>query len=294
MNKSPNETRHTESRSRAMTAMSALTAIPSPDHRITRSFKTPPALVAYVTCGDPDIATTREIILAACRGGADIIELGVPFSDPVADGPVIQRASERALKNGTSLEDVLRLAAEVRQQSDAGLIVFTYLNPMLRFGMERFCAEAAKSGVDGALITDLTVEEASEYRRQMAAHNLDTVFLAAPTSPDQRLKAIAEACKGFVYAVSRTGITGTQKQVAADVQGLVKRIRKFTKLPVAVGFGISNAQQFAEVGQFADGVVVGSAIMQLIEQNPGREAQAVESFVRGLKSGSKSAASSQS
>jgi tryptophan synthase alpha chain len=274
--------------------MSALTAIASPDHRITRSFKTTPALVAYVTCGDPDIATTREIILAACRAGADIIELGVPFSDPVADGPVIQRASERALKNGTSLQDVLRLASEVRKQTDAGLIVFTYLNPMLRFGMERFCAEAAKAGVDGALITDLTVEEADDYRRVMAAHNLDTVFLAAPTSPDTRLKAIAEACKGFVYAVSRTGITGTQKQVAADVQSLVKRIRKFTKLPVAVGFGISNAQQFAEVGQFADGVVVGSAIVQLIEQNPGREAQAVESFVRGLKAGGKSAASSQS
>lgn len=274
----------------------------SPDHqitglsanRITRSFKAHPALVAYVTCGDPDIATTREIILAACRGGADIIELGVPFSDPVADGPVIQRASERALKQGTSLEDVLQLASDLRTQTDVGLIVFTYLNPMLRFGMERFCAEAAKAQVDGALITDLTVEEAGEYRRAMAAHNLDTVFLAAPTSPDQRLKAIAEACQGFVYAVSRTGITGTQKQLAADAEGLVKRIRKFTKLPVAVGFGISNAQQFAEVGRFADGGAVGSAIVQTIEQNPGREAQAVEDFVRGLKAGANSAPSSQS
>jgi tryptophan synthase alpha chain len=160
--------------------------------------------------------------------------------------------------------------------------------------MDRFCVEAAKSGVDGALITDLTVEEASEYRRLMASHNLETILLAAHTSPDQRIKASAEACKGFVYAVSRTGITGTQKQVAADVQGLVNRIRKFTKLPVAVGFGISNAQQFAQVGQFADGVAVGSAIVQLIEQNPGREAQAVESFVRGLKSGIQSAATSQS
>jgi tryptophan synthase alpha chain len=273
----------------------------SPDHqitgssdRITRSFKAHPALVAYVTCGDPDITTTREIILAACRGGADIIELGVPFSDPVADGPVIQRASERALKNGTSLEEVLQLASDLRKQTDVGLIVFTYLNPMLRFGMERFCTEAVKAGVDGALITDLTVEEADEYRRMMTAHDLDTVFLAAPTSTDQRLKAITQACRGFVYAVSRTGITGTQKQVAADVQGLVKRIRKFTKLPVAVGFGISNAQQFAEVGHFADAVVVGSAIVQTIEQNPGKEAQAVESFVRGLRSGTKSAASSQS
>jgi tryptophan synthase alpha chain len=258
------------------------------------SFAAKPALVAYVTCGDPDISATREIILAACRGGANIIELGVPFSDPVADGPVIQRASERALRNGTSLKDVLQLASEVRKETDAGLIVFTYVNPMLRLGMERFCAEAAKAGVDGALITDLTVEEADDYRSMMATHHLDTIFLAAPTSTDQRLKAITQACKGFVYAVSRTGITGTQKQVAADVQGLVKRIRKFTKLPVAVGFGISNAQQFGEVGQFADGVVVGSAIVQTIEQNQGKEAQAVESFVRELRSGSKSAATSQS
>ena len=258
------------------------------------SFSAKPGLVVYVTCGDPDIATTREIVLAACRAGGDVIELGVPFSDPVADGPVIQRASERALKHGTSLQDVLRLAGEIRKETDAGLIVFTYLNPMLRFGMERFCAEAAKAGVDGALVTDLTVEEAGEYRRMMAAHNLDTIFLAAPTSPDQRLKAIAQACKGFVYAVSRTGITGTQKQLATDAQGLVKRIRKFTKLPVAVGFGISDAQQFSEVGQFADAVVIGSAIVQTIEQNPGKEASAVESFVRGLRSGVRSAATSQS
>ena len=268
--------------------------IASPDHRITRSFKTRPALVAYVTCGDPDIATTRDIILAACRAGADVIEMGVPFSDPVADGPVIQRASERALKRGTSLEDVLRLAAEVRRETDAGLIVFTYLNPVLRFGVERFCVEAAKAGVDGALVTDLTVEEADEYRRMMAAHNLDTVFLAAPTSPDQRLKAIAAACHGFVYAVSRTGITGAQKQLAADAQGLVKRIRKFTRLPIAVGFGISTPQQFAEVGQFADAGAVGSAIVQLIEQNPGNEARAVEAFVRKLKAGVGSVGTSQS
>ncbi|HET8891991.1 MAG TPA: tryptophan synthase subunit alpha [Candidatus Angelobacter sp.] len=267
--------------------------IVSPDHRITRSFKTRPALVAYVTCGDPNIAATRDIVLAACRGGADVIELGVPFSDPVADGPVIQRASERALKQGTSLEDVLRLAAEVRKETDAGLIVFTYLNPILRFGVERFCVEAAKAGVDGALVTDLTVEEADEYRRMMAAHNLDCVFLAAPTSPDQRLKAITAACHGFVYAVSRTGITGAQKQLAADAQGLVKRIRKFTTLPIAIGFGISSPQQFAEAGKFADGVAVGSAIVQLIEQNPGNEANAVEEFVRSLKAGVDSVGASQ-
>jgi tryptophan synthase alpha chain len=223
-----------------------------------------------------------------------VIELGVPFSDPVADGPVIQRASERALQNGTSLEDVLMLAREIRRESEAALIVFTYLNPVLRFGLERFCAEAAKAGVDGALITDLTVEEAGEYRRLMAAHGLDTVFLAAPTSTDQRLKAIAAACRGFVYAVSRTGITGAQKQLATDAQDLVKRIRKFTRLPVAVGFGISNAEQFAQVGNFADAAAVGSAIVQAIEQNPDNPAQAVEKFIRGLRATTVHGASSQS
>ncbi len=257
------------------------------------SFQHKPGLVAYVTCGDPNISTTREIILAATRAGADVIELGVPFSDPVADGPVIQRASERALRHGTSLENVLKLAKEIRQESNVGLIVFSYLNPILRFGLERFCAEAVKAGVDGALITDLTVEEAGEYREQMDAHHLSPIFLAAPTSPDRRLKAIAEACRGFIYAVSRTGITGAQKQLAIDASDLVKRIRKFTKLPIAVGFGISNAQQFAQVGEFADAAVVGSAIVQTVEQNPGREAQAVAELIRAMK-GNAAAASSKS
>jgi tryptophan synthase alpha chain len=247
-------------------------------------FKSKPGLVVYVTCGDPDLATTRAIALAAIRAGADIIELGVPFSDPVADGPVIQRASERALKQGTSLEDVLRLAREVRRASEAGLVVFSYLNPVLRFGLERFCAEAVAAGVDGALITDLTVEEADDYRRLMAAHRLDTIFLVAPTTTDRRLKRIAQACDGFVYAVSRTGVTGTQKQLAADARDLVERVRKFTTLPVAVGFGVSTRDQFAQVGEFADAAVVGSAIVQAVEQNPGREAQAVADLVRSLKS----------
>jgi tryptophan synthase alpha chain len=214
----------------------------------------------------------------------------VPFSDPVADGPVIQRASERALRQGTSLEDVLMLAREVRRQTETGLIIFSYLNPVLRLGLERFCTEAVRAGVDGALITDLTVEEAADYRRLMAAHKLDTIFLAAPTSTDKRLKAIAEACQGFVYAVSRTGITGTQKQLADDAQGLVKRIRKFTKLPVAVGFGISNAGQFAQVGQFADAAAVGSAIVQAVEQNPGHEAQAVAELIGKMKGGAQQSA----
>ena len=256
-------------------------------------FERRPCLVAYITCGDPDLTTTRAIVLAAIRAGADIIELGIPFSDPVADGPVIQRASERALRSGTSLQDVLRLAGEIRQESEAGLIVFTYLNPVLRFGLERFCEQAAKTGVDGALLIDLTIEEADDYRRLMAMHNLSPIFLAAPTSTDQRLRKIAQASKGFVYAVSRTGVTGTQKQLAADARDLVRRIRKFTKLPVAVGFGISGPEQFAEVGVFADAAVVGSAIVQTVEQNPGREAQAVADFVASLKRGSAQRAASR-
>lgn len=248
-------------------------------------FSHKPGLVAYVTCGDPDLATTREIILSAISSGADIIELGVPFSDPVADGPVIQRASERALKNGTSLEDVLELARDIRKQSDAGLVVFSYLNPVLRMGLGRFGQAAADSGVDGVLLTDMTLEEAAEYRRCMQSHYLSTIFLAAPTSTDQRLKKIAQACQGFVYAVSRTGVTGTQKQLAGDARDLVRRIRKYTKLPIVVGFGISNAQQFAQAGEFADAAAVGSAIVQAVEQNPGHAPQAVAELIRSLRTG---------
>jgi tryptophan synthase alpha chain len=248
-------------------------------------FKQKPGLVAYLTCGDPELPTTREIILAAAAAGADVIELGVPFSDPVADGPVIQRASERALKSGTSLGDVLQLAGDVRRNSDVGLVVFSYLNPVLRMGLERFCEAAAASGIDGVLLIDMTVEEAGEYRRCMQANNLAPIFLAAPTSTDQRLKQIAQACGGFVYAVSRTGVTGTQKQLASDARGLVNRIRRYTSLPVAVGFGISNAQQFAEAGEFADAAVVGSAVVETIEQNPGRAPEAVAELIRRLKAG---------
>ena len=246
-------------------------------------FHKKPALVVYVTCGDPNLATTRDIVLAAIEAGADVIELGVPFSDPVADGPVIQRASERALKHGTSLAQVLTLAAEVRQQAQStGLIIFTYLNPILRMGMKKFCAVTRHAGVDGVLITDLPVEEAHEYLQAMRANDLAPVFLASPTSPDDRLKLIAAASKGFVYAVSRTGVTGARQQLANDAQKLVRRLRKLTKLPIAVGFGISTAQHFAEVGEFADAAVVGSAIVATIERNQGREAAAVAEFVGKL------------
>src|SRR6202050_1866167 len=247
------------------------------------TFYKKPGLVVYVTCGDPNLATTREIILAAIAAGADVMELGVPFSDPVADGPVIQRASERALKQGTSLGQVLTLAAEVRQHAPStGLVVFSYLNPILRMGMEKFCKVARAAGVDGALVTDLPVEEAGEYLRAMRAYDLASVFLAAPTSPDERLKRIAYASWGFVYAVSRTGVTGAGQQRSEDARKLVRRLRRFTKLPLALGFGISTAAQFAEAGEFADAVVVGSAIVETVERNRGREAAAVGEFVRGL------------
>jgi len=243
-----------------------------------------PGLVAYITCGDPDLDTSREVALAAIRAGADVIELGVPFSDPVADGPVIQRASERALKHGTDLRGVLEIARQIRAQSDAGLIVFSYVNPILQFGMLKFCATAADAGVDGALVTDLPVEEAGDYLRAMKAHKLAPVFLAAPTSTDGRLRDIAKHSRGFVYAISRTGITGARQELADDARALVERLRAFTKLPIALGFGISTPQQFAEVGSFADAAVIGSAIVQRVEQNPGREAAAVAEFLSSLTS----------
>lgn len=247
------------------------------------TFYKKPALVAYVTCGDPDLTTTREIVLAAIEGGADVIELGVPFSDPVADGPVIQRASERALKHGTTLAQVLMLAAEIRVQTQStGLMVFSYLNPILRMGMHKFSKVARAAGVDGVLVTDLPVEEAGEYLEALREHDLDPVFLAAPTSTDKRLQRIAEASRGFVYAVSRTGVTGQRQQLADDARKLVKRLRRVTSLPIALGFGISNAEQFAEVGEFADAGVVGSAIVETIERNKGREATAVGEFVKQL------------
>ena len=226
-----------------------------------------PGLVAYITCGDPDLDTSRDVALAAIHGGADVIELGVPFSDPVADGPVIQRASERALRHGTDLRGVLEVARQVRQQSKAGLVIFSYLNPILQFGLDKFCAVATKAGVDGALVTDLPVEEAGNYLRAMRAHKLAPIFLAAPTSTDERLREVAKRSRGFVYAISRTGITGARQELAADAQALVARLRQYSNLPIAVGFGISTPGQFAEVGRFADAAVVGSAIVQKIEEN---------------------------
>lgn len=254
-------------------------------------FSKRPGIVAYLTAGDPNLAATREIAMAAIDNGADVIELGVPFSDPLADGPVIQRASERAVGRGVRLTDVLGLAREIRAaRPSAGLVLFSYLNPVVRMGMERFCAEAAAAGADGVLLTDMIVEEAGEYLAAMRAHQLAPIFLAAPTSPDRRLKAIAEVSDGFVYAISRVGITGTQQKVAGDASELVARLRQFTTLPIAVGFGISNAEHVAAVGEFADAAVIGSALVSLIEttvaqRGAGAAAAAVGSFIAGLRGG---------
>ena len=243
-----------------------------------------PGLVAYLTAGDPDLDTTREIALAAIDAGADVIELGVPFSDPLADGPVIQRASERAVARGTRLIDVLALARELRAaRPDAGLVIFSYFNPILRFGLEKFCAAAEAAGVDGVLVTDMIVEEAAEYLACLERHHLAPIFLAAPTSPDERLERIAAVSKGFVYAISRVGITGTQQALASDAESLVKRLRQFTDLPIAVGFGVSNAEHFAAVGEFADAAVIGSALVSIIEKSEPAEApNSIARFIQGL------------
>jgi tryptophan synthase alpha chain len=260
-------------------------------------FQQHPGLVVYLTSGDaglsaephsgdaPDLSVSREIALAAIDAGADVIELGVPYSDPLGDGPIIQRASERALARGTRLVDVLALAAELRAaRPKAGLVIFSYLNPILRFGMAKFADVAAAAGVDGVLIIDMIVEEAGDYLSAMEAANLAPIFLAAPTSPDDRLAAIAVHSKGFIYAISRTGVTGKQQSLAADAAALVERIRRWSKLPVAVGFGISRADHVTEVAKFADAAVIGSAIVELIERSPsGSAPHAVARFIEGLR-----------
>jgi tryptophan synthase alpha chain len=247
-------------------------------------FERKPGLVVYLTAGDPSLEVTGAIALEAIDAGADVIELGVPFSDPLADGPVIQRAMERALARGTRLKDVLASAAEIRAaRPAAGLVIFSYLNPILRYGMHKFADEAAAAGVDGVLVLDLIVEEAGEYLAEMERVKLAPIFLAAPTSPDERLEAIATHSKGFVYAISRVGITGTQQSLTAEAASLVARIRRWTQLPVAVGFGISNAEHVAQVAEFADAAAIGSAIVELIEKStPEAAPGAVARFIKGL------------
>jgi tryptophan synthase alpha chain len=248
-------------------------------------FANKPGFVAYITVGDPDLQTSANVAIAAIDAGADVLELGVPFSDPLADGPVIQRASERALKHGTRLHDVLAIAAGLRiARPNAGLIVFTYYNPVLRFGLENFCVAAEQAGVDGVLVTDMIVEEAGEYLEALHRHHLAPIFLVAPTSPDDRLERIAAVSQGFIYAISRTGITGAQKTLTNEAEQLVRRLRRFTKLPIAVGFGISSPEHFAAVGEFADAAVVGSALVATIEQaGPKHAASSIARFIQGLR-----------
>ncbi|MBZ5610400.1 MAG: tryptophan synthase subunit alpha [Acidobacteriia bacterium] len=225
-----------------------------------------PALIAYITAGDPSPDRTPALVAALERGGADLIELGVPFSDPIADGPVIQRGSDRALKAGTRVATVLQIAREIRKRSEIPLLLFTYMNPVLRYGLEALARDAAASGIDGCLLTDLSVEEAEPYVAAMRGAGLDTAFLAAPTSSERRLRLVAQYSSGFVYLVSRTGVTGERASVSSAVGPLVNAMRKVTDLPLAVGFGISSADQVRSVGEIADGVAVGSAFVRTIEQ----------------------------
>jgi tryptophan synthase alpha chain len=222
--------------------------------------------IPFITAGDPDLATTEKLLVTLTQSGATLIELGVPFSDPMADGPVIQRASERALKNSFGLQEILDLVSRARKQIDIPIILFSYYNPLLQFGLKRL-AEAAKDvGLDGVLVTDLSPEESDEFLTELRAQDLDMIFLVAPTSTDERLKLIAERASGFIYAVSRAGVTGTRESVSAEAEKLVNRMRKFSELPIAVGFGISNAEQVADVHRYADAVVVGSAIVAEMER----------------------------
>jgi len=244
-------------------------------------------LIAYLTAGDPSLDRTPELVDALVRGGADLIELGVPFSDPIADGPVIQRAGERALQAGTTLAGVLDAAERIRRTSDVPLLLFTYLNPVMRYGLDRLAEEAAARGIDGCLLTDASVEEAQTYVESMHRRGLDTVFLAAPTSTSRRLELVARYSTGFVYLVSRTGVTGERESLSQAVTPLVRSMRSITDLPLAVGFGISRPEHVAELGRQVEAVVVGSAFVRLIERglnDPALEKK-IESFTRELKQG---------
>jgi tryptophan synthase alpha chain len=241
-------------------------------------------LVIYLTAGDPALDATGELLEAVDQGGADVIELGIPFSDPLADGPVIQRASERALRAGATLGKVIERLAHWRERLRAPIVLFTYFNPVLQYGLENFARDASRAGADGALIVDLTPEEAGDYIAVMRGHRLDTVFLASPTSTGERIERAAGASTGFLYLVSRTGVTGERQRVSTAVGPLVERARRFTRLPLAVGFGVSTPEQVREVQALADAAVVGSAVVHAIEERyPVGGAAAVREFVGWLK-----------
>jgi tryptophan synthase alpha chain len=242
--------------------------------------------IAYLTGGDPTSEHTLPLVLALERAGVDLIELGVPFSDPIADGPVIQRASDRALRAGANLPKLLASVHEIRKQSEIPLLLFSYLNPLLRYGFEKLANDASDAGIDGVLLTDLSVEEAGPSVKKLRQRGLDTVFLAAPTSSDRRLRLVAEHSSGFVYLVSRTGVTGEQTSLSSAAAPLIERTRKLTDLPLALGFGVSTPAQVKEVAELADGVVVGSAIVKCIETHGVSPdlPEKLESFVRQLTS----------
>lgn len=248
-----------------------MTPSPSNSKRISKRFAELRAagelgLVAYITAGDPSLDATHRFVLALAEARADVIELGVPFSDPLADGPTIQRASERALKSGTTLAGVLDLVRRIRQSSQVPLVLFSYYNPILQMGLEKFATAASQAGADGVLVTDLTPEESEDYRRIIHAHQLDTIFLAAPTSSDERLKKIAACSCGFLYLISRTGVTGAKDSLSDELPALLRRVHRFTDLPVAVGFGVSLPGHVSVLGGLADAAVVGSALVAEIEK----------------------------
>ncbi len=238
--------------------------------------------IPFVTAGDPDLSTTGKLIVELARVGATAIELGVPFSDPMADGPVIQRASERALRHEVGIADVLQIVSDARKKTEVPIIIFSYFNPLLQFGIEKLAREASTVGVDGVLVTDLVPEEAAEFAATLRARDLDMIFLVAPTSTDERLRMIAERATGFIYAVSRAGITGAREQMSVEAEKLVRRLRTFSDLPIAVGFGISKPEQVADVWRYADAAVVGSAIVREIEQAGQSVVSRVGEFTRQL------------
>jgi tryptophan synthase alpha chain len=228
------------------------------------------AMIPFVTAGDPSLALTLDLVLTLEQNGADIIELGVPFSDPIADGPVIQRATERALRNHVTLSKVLELGADIRRTSEIPLLLFSYFNPMLNYGLERLSRDAVAAGFDGVLATDMTIEESGDYVETMRRAGLNTVFLVAPTSSAERIKRIAALSTGFLYAVSRAGVTGKQQELAGELQEFLKTLRQHTVSPIAVGFGISTPDHVRAVWQHADAAIVGSAIVKCIEDHLGQ------------------------
>jgi tryptophan synthase alpha chain len=243
------------------------------------------AFIPFITAGDPDLKTSADLILALDLAGADVIEVGVPFSDPIADGPVIQRATERALASHTTLRDILQLGVQVRKTSEVPMLIMSYYNPLLHYGLEKLAQDAAASGFDGILASDLTVEESGPFLEAMKRSGLNTVFLVAPTSSPERIRRIAETSTGFLYAVSRTGVTGERQELSTELRGFLKTLRSYTQVPIAVGFGISRPEHLQAVWQEADGAVVGSALVREIEEHSagGDVANRVAVFTRWLK-----------